>query len=327
MQNNLKENKGEDPEERVRGDAQGNARQGADREVFAGQLKKMLDWYTFHASDEEYDEKTVEYILNLLDNLDPIEETQIPRRDAEWERFRQLAARRMPDLAGEADVPESHAPLKRHGKPAYFGRFAARHRYIVAAVVILLLLAIGNTAHVVATHGSGFFFWLRSDEKGRQMITSPDHLGGASSKTEYAYADRDKAPEWVREWFSLVDQITVPEGYEGKAFKINEFDNWKSIEAYYESSDIEKEILFGAWRYFGKISLNTEGFHNYSYIYSYQVKRKQLDVYSKTEDDGKICYIICFFEENCQYYVGGWESLDDLKQLIEQYWYCVEENL
>lgn len=42
-------------------------------------LQEKLDWYTFEATDEEFDEAQVEAILNLLQSLDPLPEMYVPR--------------------------------------------------------------------------------------------------------------------------------------------------------------------------------------------------------------------------------------------------------
>lgn len=54
------------------------------------ELKEKLDWYTMYASEEEYDEKAVESILYLLDNVDPLEKDSIPSSEEAWERFRKM---------------------------------------------------------------------------------------------------------------------------------------------------------------------------------------------------------------------------------------------
>lgn len=42
-------------------------------------LQEKLDWYTFEATDEEFDEAQVEAILSLLQSLDPLPEMYVPR--------------------------------------------------------------------------------------------------------------------------------------------------------------------------------------------------------------------------------------------------------
>ena len=57
-------------------------------------LKEKLNWYTMRASDEEYDEKAVESILYLLDQLEPLDKNEMPAADEAWGRFQDLLRER-----------------------------------------------------------------------------------------------------------------------------------------------------------------------------------------------------------------------------------------
>ena len=50
------------------------------------ELQEKLEWYTLHATEEEYDEKAVESILYLLDMLTPIADEDIPDVNAAWQQ-------------------------------------------------------------------------------------------------------------------------------------------------------------------------------------------------------------------------------------------------
>lgn len=69
------------------------------------ELKEKLDWYTMYASEEEYDEKAVESILYLLDNVDPLEEGCIPSSEEAWEQFCKMQgnAKELLPLDGEEE--------------------------------------------------------------------------------------------------------------------------------------------------------------------------------------------------------------------------------
>lgn len=76
------------------------------KDLLVKELKEKLDWYTLFASEEEYDAGAVESILYLLDRLEPIEETDIPRKSEAWERFQELACRQeellpVPEMRGD----------------------------------------------------------------------------------------------------------------------------------------------------------------------------------------------------------------------------------
>lgn len=83
-----------------------------DKESLIQGLKAKLDWFTFEASEEEYDEKAVESILYLLDGMEPFREEDVPMPQESWEKFRKLVKER-----GEIDLPEAEGEegLEREG--------------------------------------------------------------------------------------------------------------------------------------------------------------------------------------------------------------------
>lgn len=407
-----------------------NMQEHVDRELFVKQLKEMLDWYTFHASDTEYEEGNVEYILKLLDSFDPIGEEELPQRDAAWERFRRMAEEkftnsdscasensvvltaqdldssalenslgrtdRRPDSFASKDMektetgalentlgedrssvvdngemalenalgrtaqrPDSFAmenvektkagsvesavgesgcsaleggeakaiSVPTACKPAAkFGAFVARHKYIAAAVLVLLILAVSGTAQAIATQGADFFFWLKRDESGTQMMVSPEGLDDVmeTNKVEQ-YESIDALPEWAQEWAHITEGVELPEGYEVQYFELSEFVNYQSVVGYYLNQMTDMVILLGAWEYYGKISYNGEEFIEYNYVRSYEVGETQMDIFNRTQENGNIYYAICFYKGNYQYLVKGQDDLDEVKKLAEQYLDCVQK--
>ena len=71
-----------------------------DKESLVRGLREKLDWYTFDASEEEYDEKAVESILYLLDRMEPLKEEEVPKLQKSWKQFQKLVKER-----GEVDLP------------------------------------------------------------------------------------------------------------------------------------------------------------------------------------------------------------------------------
>lgn len=69
-------------------------RENKGKDPLTRELKKKLDWYVMEASDEEYDEKAVEYILYLLDSLEPFGEEEMPQTNYFWQRFLTLVQQR-----------------------------------------------------------------------------------------------------------------------------------------------------------------------------------------------------------------------------------------
>lgn len=327
------------------------------------ELRERLEWYASHVGDEEYDEKAVEYILYLLDGLAPLEEGEIPSVEGAWERFQELAEDSQEILPVEvepsempSDGPESvELEAAQDGKPMEVGedgrigkndkvkengrigkndktrktgklvRFMVRHKFIAAAVLVALIFAIGGGIEAGARRGEGFFYWLKRDDSGTQMITSPENLDGVTGKNENIFYDRDEAPEWAKEWLEIEAEVEMPEGYEWQYFEATEFDNMLYIASYYSNENKETGILLGAWLYLDKVSYNRDRYADYNLIQTYEIKEEQMHIYSKTEDSGKIYYAICFSELHGQYFAEGQDDLDELKEIIERYWECIKK--
>lgn len=196
--------------------------------------------------------------------------------------------------------------------------FVSRHKILVAAVLILMILVVGNTVQTIARHDEDFFFWLNRDDSGTQMITSPEGLDAVVKKEEVYYEKKD-VPDWAQEWIKIEEEIEMPEEYEWQYYEANELDNRKHIASHYLLENSSQEIVLGVWVYLDKLSLNRERFADYNFIESIEIEQKQMDVYSKIEESGKIYYIVCFYEHNCRYYVRGQDDLEELKTLIEEY--------
>lgn len=354
------------------------------------ELKNKLDWYTMYASEKEYDEKAVEYILYLLDRIDPLEEGSIPVSDEAWERFlkgkenarellplndEEAAALRDEILrlgkndsgtagrneskvftsGGESAVVSNAAGDSRTettgGSRLDFrlgGKTAGARRkdsalpgkkrkiagfmlcYKAAAVVFLLVTAVvvGSSFQTGAVKNDGFFFWLKQDETGTEMITSPSALDGETSMAvSKTYLERNDMPEWTQEWLEIEAEFELPENYEWQYYETQQYDFIKSVMGHYFDKNLEQEIVLGVYIYDENVFYNRDGFANYDYVDSYEIDQKQMDIYTKIEATGDIFYTICFHEENCKYSIKGQEGLEELKGLANQYWKCVKNNL
>lgn len=349
------------------------------------ELKEKLDWYTMYASEKEYDEKAVEYILYLLDRIDPLEEGSVPVSDEAWERLlkgkenarellplngEEAAALRDEILrlgknesgtagrneskvlasGGESAVVSNAAGDSRtettgdsrlDGKPAGAKRkdsaLPGKKRkiagfmlcYKAAAAVLFLVTAVvvGSSFQTGAVKNDGFFFWLKQDETGTEMITSPSALDGETSMAvSKTYLERNDMPEWTQEWLEIEAEFELPEKYEWQYYETQQFDFIKSVMGHYFDKNLEQEIALGVCVYDENVFYNRDGFANYDYVDSYEVDQKQMDIYNKIEETGDVFYTICFYEENMKYYISMLDNLDELKTLVGQYWNCVKKN-
>lgn len=215
-----------------------------------------------------------------------------------------------------------------HKKAGKLAKFASRHKIIAAAVLVLMVLMVGNTIHAVANPETGFFFWLNRDDSGVKMMTSPEGLDGVTNKPEDIFYNREDAPEWAQDWIEIETGIgfETQDAYELQYFEISELETRQHVTSYFICEDSKKDIVVGVWIYWDGVSYFSEDFLEYDYVQSYEFEQKEMDIYKRMESTGQVYYTVCFYEGNCKYFVKGWENLDEIKKIAEDYWRCVQNN-
>lgn len=319
--------------------------------ALAKELEEKLDWYITEASDEEYDEKAVEYILYLLDGMEPSKE-EPPGVDDAWNRFEELVAHR------QTKSPESH-PLKAgrmrnivsvHGalkkekgcigekaggrktsgmqkKLARTAGFLLRHKMAAAVILVFLVAALGGTVQTIARRDTGFFQWLKQDDTGKRMITSPESLDGETDMGKTVYSGEDDLPEWAKEWLLVVDKLEAIGTLELQRYETYIVDGMKSITSHYSEKGTECELTIGLELFVDKISYDSNKFDGYVLLKKYETNDKMMEVYTKLDKSGIQYYSIYFIEGNCQYYVLGQDNLDKVEGMADLYWDCIKNNL
>lgn len=214
------------------------------------------------------------------------------------------------------------------GKKGKIAGFMLRYKAAAAVLLMVTAVAVGGSLQAGAVKNDGFFFWLKRDETGTEMITSPEMLGGEMDITnETIYSNRKDMPEWTQEWLKIEEKFEMPEGYQWKYFEIQEFEFAKNIIGHYMDKTTEHEILLSVYIYAENVFYNRDRYANYDYIDTYEIEQKQMDIYNKIEETGDIFYAICFYEGNCKYLIRGKNELEELKGLANRYWDCVKNNL
>ena len=214
------------------------------------------------------------------------------------------------------------------GKKGKIAGFMLRYKAAAAVLLMVTAIAVGGSLQAGAVKNDGFFFWLKRDETGTEMITSPSTLEGVASETgSNVYYDRNEMPEWTQDWLKIEEEFEMPENFEWQYYETKQFDFAKSINGYYFNQNIKQEIVLGVYIYEENTFYNRDGYANFDYVDSYEVNQKQMDIYNKKEESGIVHYTICFYEGNCKYSIRGQEGLDKLKGLANSYWDCVKNNL
>ena len=334
-------------------------------EVLAAELKENLDRYILETPQEEYDEKVVESMLYLLDNLEPLDMGQVPDAERAWERFQRSY------LIGGAGEDSTESCLisgagegltKKHFKSdgdteSGMSRFSERFQVLLGhgnsgptakkrregrksrrgwtegfltypgavAAAFLVLVAACYGTTRAAAGAEGFFHWLRRDAKGNQAVVSPENLDSATEVWNGQCYSREGVPEWGQEWLRLQDGIDMPEKSQWQRFEISQSGSLRSLCGCFLDREEEQEVLIGVLIFYDKISYNSEEFIGYSYVGKLG-EEENLDLYSRIEEDGEVFYAVSFVEGSCQYFVRGSGDLTKLQELAELYYECVRNG-
>lgn len=321
------------------GNAHRNLGAGKGREM--GGLEKelwaRLDWYASRVGSEEYDAKAVESILYLLDGVAPLAEGMVPPVDEAWGRFQEILSSRGEMLPlqreelGVAEAAEAEttgmekADAEAVAVSGKVRKFRARHKGIAAAVLAVLVLAVGGGVQAGAGRNDGFFFWLKEDEGEKQMLTFPVHLKPEMELKTQFYFSEDDMPDWTQKWLEMVEKFEMSEKYEWKCYETSELENIRMIMSQYLDSTTNRIIAIGEEFYLEKTSYNYDRYANYDYVQEYGMDGKQISVYRRTDELGQIFYAIYSYGNDCRYFVEGGNDLEEIKKLMEIYLSLVEK--
>ena len=234
------------------------------------ELYERLWWYTYEASEEEFDEKEVDAITRLLDVLEPVHDDQAyePGADAAlkrfWERYgeeeenasvsseadtfasaeaaaeeddtehRELHAEEMP--AAETSAAETAKTVKTSAKPGRGSKWRKRLiRIAIGAAACVVLLVSVNVGSYALRKKS--FFEIVREEVGRTEITVTGNTEGMESTTDEGIecSSWTEAEELIGE--NILEPTFIPEGYELKSLLLQNSDARKVIVGRYENID------------------------------------------------------------------------------------------
>lgn len=309
------------------------------------ELYERLWWYTYEASEEEFDEKEVDAITRLLDVLEPVHDDTAyePGADAAlkrfWERYgeeEENAAMEdiMPEdgvsvTAGPASLPDAEIPKpdeKEHfaeeksaGEtladevPAKSGsgrKWRKRLIRIAVGVAACVVLLISVNVGSYALRKKSFFEIVR-EEVGRTEITVTGNTEGIEKNED----DTIECSTWaeVEEIVGsdILEPINIPEGYVLQSLVVQDSNLRKVVTGRYES---EKG-------FFLRIRINVYKKDFSKDMIQYDKDWSKID---EKEKGGKVEYYYCdnlfeafFFEKNCVYYVLNNENINVLKLVVE----------
>ena len=193
-------------------------------EKLINDLYEKLNWYTFEASNEQFDAKEVDAIVQLLDVLEPMkEDPRYPsdpaaarerfykRYGLEAERAEQNGSAEKTGITAEdgTDRETAEGKPKKRKKKKMFVRFAAG---LVACLVLMLSVNVGSYALKKKS-----FFEVVRDGIGRTKVTVTGNIEGIDDSS----TDISKYNSWADVKTIVEDKILLP-GYIPKEFSLDE---------------------------------------------------------------------------------------------------------
>ena len=307
------------------------------------ELYERLWWYTYEASEEEFDEKEVDAITRLLDVLEPVHDDQAyePGADAAlkrfWERYgeeeenasvsseadasasgdaaageddaehRELHAEEMP--AAETSAAETAKTVKTSAKPGRGSKWRKRLiRIAIGAAACVVLLVSVNVGSYALRKKS--FFEIVREEVGRTEIT----VTGNTEEFEENADDAVECSSWeeVEEIINkdIIIPTQIPEGYELSSLVIQNTESRGGIIGRYENEE-------GYYLKF-RIIVYQEDFKKEMMQY-----KKDWDMIEGETESGVQYYKsgdileAFFFENNCAYYISNNENVEVLKRVVD----------
>lgn len=307
------------------------------------ELYERLWWYTYEASEEEFDEKEVDAITRLLDVLEPVHDDQAyePGADAAlkrfWERYgeeeenasvsseadtsasgdasaeeddaehRELHAEEMP--AAETSAAETAKTVKTSAKPGRGSKWRKRLiRIAIGAAACVVLLVSVNVGSYALRKKS--FFEIVREEVGRTEITVTGNTEGMESTTDEGIecSSWTEAEELIGE--NILEPTFIPEGYELKSLLLQNSDARKVIVGRYENID-GYFIKFRVNIYQEEYKKDAIQYGTDWYILSEKLSGSNVQFYRKED-----MYEAFFSKGKCTYSIITNDQIETLKKIV-----------
>lgn len=285
-------------------------------------VKERLAWYTLEASEEEFDEKEVEALVQLLTVLEGNKEEDDKESQAALERFWKFRDKRMAEDSGHIGsgaIPDSSKRKKVQGR-----KRAVRRWYMpVAAAVVVFLVFVGGSFGSIAEKNNGFFYWLKRDKTGATFITNPENLDVVTEQNCSKSYEPDEVPEEYKEYVvdrEVIESLESLKGFELQEVAIMQSDGRELINSFLVKQETEEKICIGIAVYPYKVRYVTEGYDAYEYEYIVEPEGMEYELLSKPNPTGGTDYVVIFYAENKQYALSNHGDSQKLIEVARQYY-------
>lgn len=297
-----------------------------EKELLVNSLRERLERFAARETLEEVEQKEVELLVGLILLYDEEALSWIPETEEAYQLFKKYLMEKGEDgmklaaLLGK-EPRAVGVDLPKVGKRKTVHRY---HWYAASAALVVALVACGGVGAVSAEkNGGGIFHWLiRNDEK-MAVVISPEDKSEKEIEGPEVYYSVEEVPEEYREHLTDVQQLKSLEGYNFTEIEINKLELYDSITSTLEQvngADGKKEITIYVLLHGDVTVLRDDRFIQYEHISDTVLSGKEMEIYSKLDDEGLTDYLISFFMNSGQYCVGGKQPVDILEQVAEEYY-------
>ncbi len=281
-------------------------------------LKDRLIWLTYEASDEECNEREVQAIVNLLNELDPI--------DIDRTKYNpQLGMKRLRERCEKTNsggvVDEvSH----KKDKFAFFHR--SRGMVGVAATVFVVCLIFwGNSNPTMADLDTGFFHWLKMGETGQEVVIFPTQelIQADQAYKQLQYSDEELPQHYKNEmWIPE----TIGENWDLELNNVILGDLCTILNRDYYNASLDKNILIQVMIYENHLMFERKCYADFTYLYEKEVAGTTMFYFEKQGKD-EIEHAISFYEGTRCYSVQGDTSVKKIEEVVTDYADAILGNL
>lgn len=273
-----------------------------EKELLREELKQRLKWYQERQTEEEIDEQEIEMILNLLEIMDPLPETE---DEKETERAEKAYAR----------FEQNYLPKER--KRGVLRRNKVLRCAVLTAAAVLILFAVLNIG-TYASAGVDFFTFLWQDGGGRSFVAVGEDVEGMAVEDEGMSYDSNDVAEFSS-WDDLSEEVRgqilipteVPEDMKLTRLRILGGKYMSTANAVYENEDGKRKIQIWIEKFSVRPTWQQVVNADATFIEDISVDGRDCKVYTYEDE-----IIIYFYDEGALYTLFGSCSAEEIESVI-----------
>ena len=284
-------------------------RWGTDRQIIRA-LEKRLQWYMNEATHEEFNSKEVTAIVDLLQEMDPIEKREsdfftAPKANGRFWAFHVF--RKMYQRPDEnAPVYPLDVRIEMRLRHFFRSNVVFNAAFILALIVAMIL---GGTT-VVYGQRNGFFSTIKSEKK--MTITSVDD-NNINTVFQHNYKTIEEIP------IKYLEYIWTPNSnmqlMSLEQVELIENPQYVRIECCFKEEDSDIFAKYTKKSYKKKITTIDQFFDSYNFKFQSTVGNINIDFYEKENEDYTEC-IATFVYNNCLYYMHSNLDIEVMKEVL-----------